>query len=322
MTLVYNRAGVQLHFGDAREILPTLRLHPDTLVLTDPPYGTGGWRRDSSGAGSDPSARLTREAWDDGATDWLELVRPASVVMTFWSSGYCRHLLNAAAARGLSKHRTLYWRKPDPRPMPGGRTKWSVEPIWILTPDGFVMTGEDDCYEHSALRLGRDPEATGHPYQKPVKLLKWILAKSTNTPILDPFAGSGSTLVAAKALGRPAIGIEEDAKWIDVALCRLSQDRLRSDDLDLDWEYLETALCDFNAMVRGHHYVGFEIDDLLEQGYRALHKHLSQQNLYRLWDARAKVLPARYLGEINGWITVDRRRMSAYEKYGSILTRD
>lgn len=225
MTPYYDRAGIQIWLGDNRDVLPSLVPGSVDLVLTDPPYGTGGWRRLEAGAGSNPSGSLVQEDWDDGALDWLSLV-DAPVVATFWPPARTSLLLEAATARGLTKHRCLYWRKPDPKPLPGGRTRWSVEPIWVLAHDGFVLTGGDDMFELSALRRGVSAEWAGHPYQKPAALLRWLLAKFPAGVVLDPFAGVGSTLVAAKALGRPAIGVEQDERYCEIAARRLAQDAL------------------------------------------------------------------------------------------------
>ncbi len=173
----YEQDGITIYHGDCRQVLPTLKDTAIDLVLSDPPYGTGGWRRGEAGAGSNPAATLVREDWDDGAVDWLALV-PCDVVLTFWPPARTFQLLSAANARGLTKHRQLYWRKPDPKPQPGGRTRWSMEPIWVLSPDGFQLYGNtDDLCEVSALRAGQ-PEWLGHPYQKPLKVMRWLLAKT------------------------------------------------------------------------------------------------------------------------------------------------
>ena len=63
-----------LYLGDCREILPTLGRVD--AVITDPPYGTGGWRRTESGNGSNPAGRLVRESWDSGFLDWTLLDCP------------------------------------------------------------------------------------------------------------------------------------------------------------------------------------------------------------------------------------------------------
>jgi site-specific DNA-methyltransferase (adenine-specific) len=214
-------SGITIYCGRCEDVLPTLA--PVEIVLTDPPYGTGGWRRIGASAGSDPSASLVREEWDDGAVDWLPLVSSCEAVITFWPEGTVSRLLAAATACGFSKHRAVYMRKRDPKPTPGGRMRWSVEPIRVLSGDGFLLEGGDDVYEDSTPRLGRDADATGHPYQKPIEVLRWLVAKTRARTILDPFMGSGTTLRAAKDLGRRAIGIEENEHWCEIAVQRLRQ---------------------------------------------------------------------------------------------------
>lgn len=193
-----------------------------SVIVTDPPYGTGGWRRDAAGQGSNPKASLVREDWDDGAVDWLDGRTPA---ITFWPPARTWELLSRANAVGLTKHRALYWYKPDPKPQVAGRVRWSIEPVWVLGPEGYLIYTGTDLYRQSAVRSNQD-EATGHPYQKPVPVLRWLISKTKGGTVLDPFMGSGATLVAAKSLGRTAIGIEQDEKWCEIAANRCRQEVL------------------------------------------------------------------------------------------------
>jgi len=82
----------------------------------------------------------------------------------------------------------------------------------------------------NVLRLGKIiPSADEHPTQKPVELMRFFMRLHTDPAdlILDPFMGSGTTLVAAKQLGRRAIGIEIEEKYCAVAVERLAQGVLR-----------------------------------------------------------------------------------------------
>jgi hypothetical protein len=164
-------------------------------MVTDPPYGTGGWRRRHAGQGGNPNGALIRETWDDGCLDFVREFS-GTCLMTFWPAGSVMHLLAAANKQMLSKHRALYMQKLDPYPQFGGRTRWSVEPIWVLTVEGFQLKGGTDWFSCSTPRSGRDADATGHPYQKPVEVMEWAIAKLPHkAEILDPFAGSGTTLL-------------------------------------------------------------------------------------------------------------------------------
>ncbi|HVB18352.1 MAG TPA: DNA methyltransferase [Stellaceae bacterium] len=218
-----------LYRADCREILP--HLEGIELIVTDPPYGTGGWRRTASGQGRDPSAALVREPWDDGDLAWLTLCRGAPV-LTFWPPQHMPQLLAAAHAAGYAKTRFLYMRKRDPRPSVAGRTAWSVEPIAVLSQLGFQLYGGTDVIDTTVPRLGRDAEAVGHPYQKPLAVMLWLIAKTRDAAIVDPFMGSGTTGLACRQLGRRFVGIERDPDSFTLA-CRRLTDAERQ--IDLPW---------------------------------------------------------------------------------------
>ena len=74
--------------------------------------------------------------------------------------------------------------------------------------------------------IGKE-DSRAHPTQKPLKLMTWCIVHAPKAQtILDPFMGSGTTLVAAKNLGRRCIGIELEQKYCDIAIQRLAQDVL------------------------------------------------------------------------------------------------
>jgi hypothetical protein len=207
-------------------VLPALDC-TGAVIVTDPPYGTGGRRRSAPGAGSTPHGTIVREAWDDGATDWLGLTD--APVLAFWPTCRLLPLLVAAARTGRTKHRALFMHKRDPMPQFGGRMKYAIEPIWALSRPGFVLRNGTEWVTCSTPRAHRDTEAVGHPYQKPVAVMTWLLEKLGAVAIVDPFMGSGSTGVAAIRLDRPFVGIEQDAKWYAVACRRIEAAQRRRD---------------------------------------------------------------------------------------------
>ncbi len=73
---------------------------------------------------------------------------------------------------------------------------------------------------------GWESNGRTHPHEKPVSLLKHIIQKNSAPVIVDPCFGSGSTLIAAKQLGKLAIGIEIEEKYCEIAAKRLSQEVL------------------------------------------------------------------------------------------------
>jgi len=82
-------------------------------------------------------------------------------------------------------------------------------------------------FQHLWNGLCRDSEQTEHyhPTQKPVALMRWAIELAANcTKILDPYMGSGTVLIAAKQLGKSAIGIEIEEKYCEIAAKRLSQE--------------------------------------------------------------------------------------------------
>lgn len=214
----------RLYLADWREVVPALE--PVGVVVSDPPYGTGGWRRSEAGQGSNPAAGLVVEAWDNGAVDWIAACKPAPI-LTFWPPARMPQLMVALEAAGYTKYRMLYMRKADPKPQVQGRIAWSVEPIVCASEDGFQLYGGTDWITATTPRVGRDNEAVDHPYQKPLAVMNWLVAKVRGDGVvLDPFMGSGTTGVACVTQGRRFIGVERDPAYYELA-CQRIEDALR-----------------------------------------------------------------------------------------------
>lgn len=209
----YSDEWVTLYHGDCREVtMPRV-----DLVLTDPPYGVS--YSSNSGVG-----RGTRPITNDGARLALRLQRSvlprldAEHVLWFtrwdaWPDVWV-DLGQWFRLRGL-----LIWDKGTPGM--GDLNHWGPSYEMIASAGEGQTVGSRD---QSVLRFPTTPSADRHhPTEKPVDLLIHLMEKMQPESVLDPFAGSGSTLVAAKRLGRKAIGVELDERYCEIAAKRLAQ---------------------------------------------------------------------------------------------------
>jgi site-specific DNA-methyltransferase (adenine-specific) len=193
-------------------------------VITDPPYGTAGYRRTAAGQGSRFASASKREAWDQWDAAWLyEAFRVCSgPVLLFVPDRELPAVLKDATFEGRD-WRLLHWCKPDPMPHQGGQPAFGTETIVAFGP--LQRVGGRNWIEASAPRANRDAEHAGHPYQKPVRVMRWLsrIGCAEGATILDPFAGSGSTGVGAMLEGRRALLIEQDPTYCDIARRRIAE---------------------------------------------------------------------------------------------------
>jgi site-specific DNA-methyltransferase (adenine-specific) len=129
---------------------------------------------------------------------------------------------------GMRYVRTGIWVKPDAMPqMSGDRPAVGFEPATIMHANGAMRWnggGHAAVWTHNVVK-GTASDRPDHPCPKPLPLMRELVSLFTDPgeTILDPFMGSGTTLRAAKDLGRKAIGIELEEKWCEVAAKRMSQ---------------------------------------------------------------------------------------------------
>jgi site-specific DNA-methyltransferase (adenine-specific) len=208
VTPFYQDEAVCIYHGDCRDVLPCLPVVD--YVLTDPPYGIN-WQ---------PRVTHKDQAWCDDeqfdALPWLDIGREH----VFWGANYFARALPHSAD-------WLAWvKRPIDFDFSADRRSYAtVELAWSdLGCRARFMAHTWDGGMRAGLSENR---SFCHPAQKPAELMLWCLSLSkTNGTVLDPFMGSGTTLVAAKRMGRKAIGIERERKYCELAVERLAQGAL------------------------------------------------------------------------------------------------
>jgi DNA modification methylase len=204
--------GVEVYCGDCLEVLPTLGRFD--AVVTDPPYGVFK----KTGTDGKMFGKETIYSTDDKAAGWD--VRPGAEVFAaimatkkyvVWGGNYFADLLPPTM-------RWLVWDK--------GQRDFSLADCEFAWTSQQKAARVFNYARAKALLDGKE-----HPTQKPVALMEWCLGFLPDAKtILDPFMGSGTTLVACAKLGRKGIGIELDPDYFEIA-CRRVEEAYRQPDL-------------------------------------------------------------------------------------------
>ena len=209
----YQDDAVTIYHGDSRAILPTLRFD---AVITDPPYGVN-LNTSFRAAGRSNLAAANDYAPVAGDSEPFEpgyLLRYEQAIL--WGANYYADKL---PARGS-------WLVSDKREGVGFNDQADAELAWVNGVSGTVPR----LFAHrwmGMVKASERGEKRVHPTQKPVALMKWCLGFFPDAEtVCDPFMGSGSTLRAAKDLGRKAIGIELEERYCEIAAQRCAQDVL------------------------------------------------------------------------------------------------
>ena len=231
LTPYYSDEFVTLHLGDCREVTDWLAAD---VLLMDPPYGTqtangldvnhGGYGRRQNAVGNSRHASTRDNVGREGFTIAGDMTTDCrDDALTLWGS--IRPALVFGSPRqpdppGVWADR-LVWDKKRPG-MNGGPWRYRHESIYVTA--GFVRTSDAAVSIIEAW-----PDQKDHIHAKPLALMLRLVAAAPPGVIADPFAGSGSTLVAAKQLGRKAIGVEIDEHYCEVIARRLDQGVLNFD---------------------------------------------------------------------------------------------
>ena len=207
MTAYYEQDGIVIYHGDCLRVLDHLAPHygerPFDLLLTDPPYGIDITKSNrlsvSRGFASD-------SAWDSQTEpERLWAARKLCRHQVVWGGNY----YDLPPSRCV-----LVWDKAN-----DGRDFADVEVAW---------TNFNTVARITRKRPMNMDGGKVHPTQKPEAVMLWALTQAPQDvrTVLDPFMGSGTTLVAAKRLGKSCVGIEREERYCEIAAKRLAQEAL------------------------------------------------------------------------------------------------
>mgnify|MGYP000898402354 FL=1 len=230
---------VTIYHGDCLEVLP--QLSGLGGIVTDPPYSSGGaYRGDRMSAtlkkyvNSDSMAQTTLGDFSGDNRDqrsflvwcslWMNAARnaalPGAALVSFIDWRQLPALTDAVRCGGWVWRGIGTWHKPGIR-MQRGRFSASAEYVVYATNGPTVDHAGSPQNVMAWAPEGGDKE---HIAQKPVEVMRWAtMPVPPIGPVCDPFMGSGTTLRAAKDLGRKAIGIEVSEQYCEVAAKRMSQ---------------------------------------------------------------------------------------------------
>lgn len=240
----YESGGVKLFHGDCLEILPTLDLSEAVgLLFTDPPYGHRNGDKDFADMRTKTYKTGNRKAATEpiqgDGDEWRHLVQRAilrslsllaqdsAVAITCSGGGGVDPTFATLASMMndiLEFDQAFVWDKRARGPGLGQRIRRDYEFVMLAHKSGGTLPWVEQEAKSNILDFQPCPNEL-HPNQKPEALPAFFIRR--NCPIggvvLDPFAGSGTTLVAAKLLGYEAVGIELEERFCERAAKRLAQ---------------------------------------------------------------------------------------------------
>ena len=238
MRAYYEDAAVTLYHGDCLEIADAL---PDSIahaVVTDPPYSSGTRREGAKGVRKSMKRETADDTWfgtdcltTNGflwlmracAREWKRLTVPGSHILSFIDWRMQPALAGALESADLRHVNLLVWDK-------------------VGLGMGTCFRNQHELLVHFTNGMGREPFRRDcpnvlqasfvrnglHETEKPLELVQRLVDVVTfpGETVLDFYAGSGTTLVAAKAIGRRAVGMEIEERYCEIAAKRLSQEVL------------------------------------------------------------------------------------------------
>ena len=204
----YEEPGITIYNCDCRDILP--HLGPVDLVLTDPPYGKDGL-----------------SFWEDLGKASFAGLRDGGWFISYSGHSFIPEILNNICKSGLVyKWMIALFHKGshDLRPIAEMCIQIGWKPIFVFRKPTFK--DKPGSWHFADIINGAGRHKNNHPWEQAAEELKEIILQFNGVIICDPCMGSGTTLRAAKDLGRKAIGIEIEEKYCEIAAKRMAQEVL------------------------------------------------------------------------------------------------
>ncbi|WCP83231.1 DNA methyltransferase [Vibrio harveyi] len=224
-----------IHNADALEMLKSMPDCSVDLLVTDPPYkvcsGGKGKHNQPKGILNNDNKHVRNGTLfkhnDIKFSDWLpeayRVLKNGTHAYILVNAKNLNELMNEALKVGFKFHNLITWKKQNATP-----NRWYMQTSELIL---FFRKGKakpiNNCGTKNVLEVDNIIGDKVHPTEKPVELLEILIANSSNKGdvVLDPFAGSASTLIAAQNLERIPIGFEKDEDYYEIGKQRLNKQK-------------------------------------------------------------------------------------------------
>jgi DNA modification methylase len=193
-----------------------------SLMVTDPPYGVEydpEWRMDAGLTGN--TSRMGKVMNDDRA-DWTEAWKlfPGDVAYVYHAGVFASTVQQSLERAGFAIRAQIIWAK-DRLALSRGDYHWQHEPCWYAVREGGKGHRTDDRTQTTLWSIpARDDAGHGHGTQKPVECMERPVRNHLADTVYEPFAGSGTTVIACERTGRTCMAMELDPGYCDVVVRR------------------------------------------------------------------------------------------------------
>ena len=250
-TPYYDHAGITIYHGDCRDVVPTIADESIDLVLTDPPYGHNNNNNgDLSHRWEKALGLVKRGVKEAGKARPIANDGPEANEMVRWMFGHAARVIKPGCCccccccggggpdpqfarwslwldEVLNFKQMVVWDKGGLGM--GWHYRRNYETVLVAEKPGAACKWYGGQSQANVVRIsGIKPSLNDHPTPKPLSLMSLFirLHSESGDLVLDPFMGAGTTLRAAKDLGRRAIGIEIEERYCEMAAKRMSQETL------------------------------------------------------------------------------------------------